>query len=84
MDKYEIQTVGARHHTEWWIPADNLETLNENIVGRIEVIEEFASDASPVGQNASLSVTTMAPCSPLEMITHFTPSVIIFCAADTI
>ncbi len=41
IDRYEVQTVGAGHHTEWWIPADDLATLNENIVGRIEVIREF-------------------------------------------
>ena len=41
MDKYEIQQVGAAHHTEWWIPADELEDLNKNIVGLIEVIGEY-------------------------------------------
>ena len=39
MDRYEIQTVGARHHSEWWIPAEELEELNANIVGVIEVVE---------------------------------------------
>lgn len=41
MDKYEIQQVGASYHTEWWIPAEELELLNENIVGKIEVIGEY-------------------------------------------
>jgi hypothetical protein len=41
MDKYEIHQVGASHHTEWWIPSDELETLNDNIVGEIEVIGEY-------------------------------------------
>ena len=41
MDKYEIHQVGASHHTEWWIPAQDLEELNKNIVGKIEVIREF-------------------------------------------
>jgi hypothetical protein len=27
--------------TEWWIPAEDLEELNENIVGLIEVIGEY-------------------------------------------
>ena len=35
MAKYEIQQVDAAHHTEWWIPAGELEKLNENIVGKI-------------------------------------------------
>jgi hypothetical protein len=38
MDRYEIHTVGASHATEWWIPAEDLDELNDNIVGRIEVI----------------------------------------------
>lgn len=41
MDGYEIQQVGAKHHTEWWIPAEDLEQLNDNIVGIIEVIGEY-------------------------------------------
>jgi len=41
MDHYEIQQVGARHHKEWWIPAEALEQLNDNIVGKIEIIGEY-------------------------------------------
>ncbi|MCP4134590.1 MAG: hypothetical protein GY754_26690 [bacterium] len=41
MDRYEIQTVGASYHTEWWVPAEELEELNKNIVGLIEVIGEY-------------------------------------------
>ena len=41
MDRYPVQTVGAGVHTEWWIPAEDLTLLNENIVGLIEVIGEF-------------------------------------------
>lgn len=33
MDKYEIHQVGGADHTEWWIPAEDLDELNENIVG---------------------------------------------------
>ena len=41
MSKFPVQQVGAAHHTEWWVPAEELEALNENIVGKIEVIAEF-------------------------------------------
>jgi len=41
IEKYEQQTVGGSNHTEWWIPAEDLEELNANIVGNIEVINEF-------------------------------------------
>lgn len=43
MERYEIHTVGAAHHTEWWIPAEDLEELNANIVGTIEVIALFTA-----------------------------------------
>jgi hypothetical protein len=41
MDQYEVQQVGTSHHTEWWIPAEELDALNANIVGKIEVLHEF-------------------------------------------
>jgi len=39
--KYPIQTVGGSIHQELWIPAEDLATFNQNIVGEIEVIAEF-------------------------------------------
>jgi hypothetical protein len=39
---FEVQTVGAREHREYWIPAEDLEAFNANIVGEIEVIAEYA------------------------------------------
>ena len=41
LDRYEVKTVGGAHHQEYWIPADELDELNRNIVGKIEVIAEF-------------------------------------------
>ena len=42
--RYPIQKVGGAHHTEWWIPAEDLEEFNQNIVGKIEVIQEFKKE----------------------------------------
>lgn len=39
--KYEAQKVGLNHHLELWIPAEELEVMNENIVGKIELINTF-------------------------------------------
>ncbi|HLL21146.1 MAG TPA: hypothetical protein VK427_03395 [Kofleriaceae bacterium] len=39
--RYPIQTVGARIHTEYWVPAEELAEFNRNIVGLIEVIATF-------------------------------------------
>ena len=41
ISQYAIQKVGGAHHTEWWIPAEELEMLNDNIIGFIEVIGEY-------------------------------------------
>ncbi|MBV1910547.1 MAG: hypothetical protein KUG78_14695 [Kangiellaceae bacterium] len=41
MSKYPIKCVGAKHHTEWWVPAEDLEELNRNICGKIEVVGEY-------------------------------------------
>jgi hypothetical protein len=40
VSRYQIHRVGADHHTEWWIPAEELDLLNDNIIGEIEVIGE--------------------------------------------
>ena len=41
MDHYAIHQVGAAHHTEWWVPAEELDDLNDHIVGSIELIRRF-------------------------------------------
>ena len=39
--KYEVQKVGLDHHLELWIPSEELEEMNNNIVGKIELISTF-------------------------------------------
>ena len=39
--KFEIQNVGGEIHNELWVPAEELEEFNNNIVGKIEVTKEF-------------------------------------------
>lgn len=41
VDGYKIEKVGGKHHTEWWIPCEDLKILNENIIGLIEVTGEY-------------------------------------------
>jgi hypothetical protein len=41
--RFPIRKVGGSVHTEYWIPANELAHFNENIVGRIEVIQEFGT-----------------------------------------
>lgn len=41
LKKYEIQKVGLNHHLEYWIPSEDLEEMNNNIIGKIELINTF-------------------------------------------
>ncbi len=41
LQKFEIQNVGGQGYDELWIPAEELEEFNRNIVGKIEVIESY-------------------------------------------
>ena len=40
--QFEVHTVGASHHQELWVPAEELEVFNQHILGKIQVISEFA------------------------------------------
>lgn len=44
LERFEIQTVGASHHQEYWIPAEELASFNRSIVGRIEIIQTYRRD----------------------------------------
>jgi len=41
---YQVQTVGASWHREYWIPAEQLGAFNAAIVGEIEVVAEFRGE----------------------------------------
>lgn len=43
LSRFAIQKVGGPEYTEYWIPAEELVTFNDNIVGLIEVIQEFGT-----------------------------------------
>lgn len=36
LSPYPVQTVGARPHQEYWIPAEELDAFNRHIVGRMK------------------------------------------------
>jgi len=38
---YDMHVVGSSSHREYWIPAVDMEELNRNIEGKIQVIREF-------------------------------------------
>ena len=45
MDRYSVEKVGSGIHTEWWVPAEDLEELNDNIHGKIEVVGHYKAAA---------------------------------------
>jgi hypothetical protein len=43
--RYTVRTVGARVHQEYWIPAEDLDEFNRNLVGSIELVVSFSGAA---------------------------------------
>jgi hypothetical protein len=41
LGRFEPHIVGARHHEEYWIPAEELDAFNDAIVGPIELVHTF-------------------------------------------
>ena len=41
LSQFEVHTVGASEHQEYWIPAEDLPSFNRNIVGKIAVTSTF-------------------------------------------
>ena len=41
---FEVHTVGAKHHQELWIPAEELENFNRHITGKIRITETFMEE----------------------------------------
>lgn len=41
IERYPIQRVGSDRHLEYWIPAEDMEEFNRNLVGPIEVVESY-------------------------------------------
>lgn len=48
LSKFEVKQVGGRTHQELWVPAEELEEFNQNIVGQIEVIKSFYKDEEKI------------------------------------
>ncbi|HET7229325.1 MAG TPA: hypothetical protein VFJ16_04950, partial [Longimicrobium sp.] len=44
--RYPVRVAGARAHRELWVPAEEMDDFNANIVGPIEVVAEFRGNAA--------------------------------------
>ena len=42
MSKYQVQTVGAQYHQEYWIPAEELDEFNSHINGDIAIAQTIS------------------------------------------
>ena len=50
--RYPVRQAGGKTILELWIPAEDLDELNDNIVGRIEVVHEFTRQRPDPGTEA--------------------------------
>jgi hypothetical protein len=41
LDNYQVHQVGGQSVLEYWIPAEDLPSLNASIVGQIELVAEY-------------------------------------------
>ena len=41
LSKFKVEKVGLDHHTELWVPSEELEEFNSQIIGQINVIEAY-------------------------------------------
>ena len=44
LSRYNIENVGGEIHNEYWIPAEAVEEMNENILGRIRLTKTFKNE----------------------------------------
>lgn len=48
--RFEVHTVGATHHQELWVPAEELAEFNRHIVGNIQIVREFPGNKNGEGE----------------------------------
>jgi len=41
LTKFKVENVGGRIHNELWVPAEELDEFNSNIIGKIEILKKF-------------------------------------------
>lgn len=53
--KYEVQNVGGEIHNELWVPAEELDVFNANIIGEIRVVKAFFGEGFVLPKNEKLA-----------------------------
>lgn len=59
LQKYEVHNVGGFMHNELWIPAEDLEEFNNQIIGRIEIVKVFFGDGFDRSKTDEASLCVM-------------------------
>ena len=44
LSQFDVKTVGAGHHQEYWISSEKLSEFNEHILGSINVVSKFIGE----------------------------------------
>ena len=52
--RYAVQNVGGAIHNELWVPAEELEEFNRNIVGGIKVVSAFFGEGFVMPEDAAI------------------------------
>ncbi len=55
LEQFEMQNVGDGNHNELWIPAEELENFNQNIVGEIKIVQVFYGEKYKPSQHETLN-----------------------------
>lgn len=67
--EFEVQQVGGQTILEYWIPAEQLDELNANIVGTIDVVRSFRkSDGADGGPVEFQADTTNYPPKEMDVL----------------
>lgn len=51
LQKYEVHNVGGFTHNELWVPSEDLNEFNSNIVGQIEIVKVFRGGSFVISAN---------------------------------
>ncbi|NOQ70936.1 MAG: ADP-ribosylation/crystallin J1 [Crocinitomix sp.] len=51
---FKVENVGDKHHNELWVPAEQMKTFNENIIGKIEIVKVFFGEKFESGVHSLL------------------------------
>ena len=55
LQQFEIQNVGNHSHNELWIPSEELDQFNKNIVGNIKIVNAYFGEGFKLSDDENLN-----------------------------